>query len=410
MPIRVVTAFRCLLLLQAALAIGPGGSESALAQDRPIAGSGQMPAADPFAEAPRNVVEAIREMLGNRAQRNPFNEIKTCFERAGPNTFGQADCRQRLDRYFADVIVSRKDLLGALPPLEVYVRLVALSGDPGGAAFSNDVYGLRGILITLDDAQGFRAVRQCFADAGPQPSIRQICRQRLDQFHTELMREHSVLFRDVDPKLLRKRLYAVADQDNAVFGMGDTTAFDSLRNIRKAQQDKQIEAARELAQAQASYCPPSNSRRLAPLEVQMATDGVCLCSYGRRYLGSNPTVRGRPVMATFASCGPVGRFRVGDLNRGELMHGDWVTLQASHGGYVGVTPNGSVYADRPAVGKFEQFRLVRAGNRPGRIQPGEMVTLISPRGMYVSTNLAGGGELRGTRQPPRPQEYFVLVR
>jgi hypothetical protein len=54
--------------------------------------------------------------------------------------------------------------------------------------------------------------------------------------------------------------------------------------------------------------------------------------------------------------------------------------------------------------------VVRPSNRPGQIQPGEMVTLISPRGVYLTTNLAGGGALRGIKNLPQPHEYFVLVR
>lgn len=392
------------------LHLGILGTSFAMAQNAPIAGSGQLPALNSLASAPPNVVEAISKMLGNRKQRNPFNHIKSCFDRAGSNKIGQIDCRTKFDLYFRTVLEERKDLLSGIPPLEVYARLAALSRDPSGPPFARDIYSLRGVITRLEDARSFREVALCFADAGPQPAIRQICRQRLDRFHTELMRENSVLFRDIDPALIRKRLLAVADRNNAVFGGSDTTAFDSLRNIRKAQQEERQADFQAMASARRYYCAPTQSRRIPPLETQMSTDGVCLCSYGRRYFGSNPTLRGRPVQSVYKSCGRFGRFRIVDLNRGRLKHGDWVTLQASHGGYMSHNKNGFVYADRQTPGKFEKFRLFRVSGAPGPIRPGEMVGLISQRGKYISTNLQGGGTLRGVDEKPEPHEYFVFVR
>lgn len=386
------------------------GAGEASAQSAPIAGSGGLPVLDPLASAPLNVVAAVRKMLGNRKQRNPFNHIKTCFERAGSNKIGQIDCRHKLNRYFRTVLEERKDLLSGLPELEVFTRLVALSKDPTGPSFAKDVYSLRGVVTRLEDALKFRAVHLCYEEAGPQPAIRQICRQRLDRFHTELMRENAILFRDVEPELIRKRLAVVADRDSGVLGGTGTSAFDSLRNIRKAQQEEKQAAFLAMAQARRYYCPPSQSRRLPPLETLMGTDGVCLCSYGRRYFGSNVRARGRPVQSVYKSCGSSGRFKVVDLNRGRLNHGDWITLQASHGGYVSHNKNGFVYADKQTAGKYEKFRLVRVSGAPGPIRPGEMVGLLSPRGKYISSNLKGGGTLRGVDEKPEPHEYFVFVR
>ncbi len=349
-------------------------------------------------------------MLSNRAESGFFDGIKACFKNAGLNELAQIDCRRRFDRFFAEVREKRRDLLGPLPPLEVYARLAALSGDSQGVRFSKDVYALRGVINDLETAREFEEVKTCFQQAGPQPAIRQICRQNLDRFHAELMRENALLFRDLEPEAIRKRLFAVADEGNAIFGVGETTAFDSLRKIRKAQQEEKEAAARAMATAQRYYCRPSASRRVAPLEAVMASDGVCLCAYGGRFLGSTPAEKGRPVKAVCGQCGAAGRFKIADLNRGSLMHGDWITLQAIHGGYVSVHRNGFVYADRQQAGKFEKFRVVRPSNRPGQIQPGEMVTLISPRGVYLTTNVAGGGALRGIKNLPQPHEYFVLVR
>ena len=399
-----------LILLCLAVVAGAGHRGGALAQGAPIAGSGKLPEIDPYAEAPHDVVEAIANLLSNRTEGNPFNGIKACFKDAGGNEITQIDCRQRLDRYFSDMMEKHREKLGRFSRLEVYARLTDLSGDPSGKSFVRDVYALRGVVVGLDDARRFRDVKICFQDAGPQPAIRQICRQQLYRYHTELLRENFVLFRDINPKLIHKRLFAIADQDNAIFGVGEMTAIESMRNIRKAQQEEKQSAARAMSQAQRYYCPPSTSRRLEPLEVQMASDGICLCSYGRRFLGSTPTVRGRPVGAIYSSCGATSRFRILDLNRGHLMHGDWITIQAAHGGYVGVHENGFLYANRPTAGKYEQFRIVRPSGLPGQIRPGEMITLMSPRGVFVSTNLSGGGALRGVKEKPKPHDFFVLVR
>lgn len=230
----VRSLFFAVQLLAAAAAAGNAG----YAQNNPVAGSGKLPELDPFAGAPQNVTDAVATMLSNRAERSPFSAIKGCFKNAGLNEIAQIECRQRFDRYFAHVREKRRDLLGPLPPLEVYARLASLSGDPQGVRFAKDVYGLRGLINNLDDARGFAEVKKCFQQAGPQPAIRQICRQNFDRFHTELMTKNALLFRDLDPEVIRKRLFAVADEGNSIFGVGETTAFESLRNIRKAQQEE----------------------------------------------------------------------------------------------------------------------------------------------------------------------------
>lgn len=209
------------------------------------------------------------------------------------------------------------------------------------------------------------------------------------------------------PEAILRRLQELADSDGVLAG-GGTQTFDSLRNIRKAQQEEAIKAQRALAAAAANYCPAPGGMQ-GPLESRMTDTGICICGYGRRYAAPNPLRPGAPVQASYRSCGEAGRFRINDLNGGGLSNGDWVTVQAAHGGYLSVAQNGAVRSDKTEVGKFERFRIFRVSGIAGRIHAGEMVTLVSPRGMFVSANLRGGGILSGTRERPGPYDYFVLV-
>lgn len=396
-------SFRKLL---AAMWLAAALPAAAVAQ-APIAGSGDLPGIDPLARPSRVVVDAIEKLMGDRTIRGPFLLIRACFEEAGQQVSLLQVCRQRLVRYYRALAADQREALGGLPPVEVFVRLDELAKDPDSAAFMKDMFALRGIVNDIDQAETFRDIKDCYTEAGPQPAFRQLCRQRLERFHTEIAATRSLDFRDVKPEAVLKRLQELADSNNVVVG-GGSQAFDSLRSIRKAQQEEAIKAQQALAAAASYYCQAPASRQ-APLETRMAEAGVCLCGYGRRYAAPNPLKPGTPVQASYRSCGEAGRFRIRDLNGGVLSHGDWVTIQGAHGGYLSVAQNGAVQSDKPEAGKFERFRIFHVNGIAGRIQAGEMVTLVSPRGMFVSVNLRGGGVFAGSRERPGPYDYFVLV-
>lgn len=399
---------RIIKLLAALLLLAVAAPGIALAQ-APIAGSGELPGVDPLARPSRAVVDAIEKIMSDRGDRGPFLLIRSCFVESGAQPSLLQICRQRLERYYREMMTEGREALAALPPMEIFVRLVELAKDPDAAGVMSDMFALRGILKNVEELQTFREIKDCYREAGPQPAIRQICRQRLDRFHIELTRTKSDAMRDVKPEVIHHRLLELADADRVGVAGGDMTAFESLRNIRKVQQDELARRSQSIALAAQNYCSAPPARQSPPIEVRMSDPGVCLCGYGRRYVGSKADLSGHPVRAIYGQCGPDGRFRIADLNGGSLMHGDWITIQAAHGGYVTVTATGAVLADRPEVGKYERFRIFRANGVAGRIQAGEMVGLISPRGVYVTTNVEHGGSLRGTREKLKPHEYFVLV-
>jgi len=105
-----------------------------------------------------------------------------------------------------------------------------------------------------------------------------------------------------------------------------------LRDIRRKQEDRKTGARLALVKAKARYCVAGRSRRTPNLVSQLREPGICICSYGRRYIGSGASLRNRPVRAAYRQCGIQGRFRVSDLNGGQLNHGDWITLRAAHDG------------------------------------------------------------------------------
>jgi hypothetical protein len=402
----IFTAMTRIRKLLAALWLAATLPASAVAQ-APIAGSGDLPGIDPLARPSRVVVDAVEKIMGDRTVRGPFLLIRTCFEEAGRQTALLQVCRQRLVSYFRSLVLDQREALGGLPQVEVYVRLIELANDPDAAVFMKGMFALRGIVNDVDQAQRFSDIKDCYRDAGPQPAFRQICRQRLERFHSEIAATRALDFRDVKPEAILKRLQELADSGSALAG-GGAQAFESLRNIRKAQQEEAIKAQQALAAASAYYCPAPASRQ-ASLESRMADTGICLCGYGRRYIAPNPLRPGAPVLAGSRSCGEAGRFRIRDLNGGVLSNGDWVTVQGAHGGYLSVAQNGAVQSDKTEAGKFERFRIFRVSGIAGRIQPGEMLTLVSPRGMFVSANVRGGGILAGSRERPGPYDYFVLV-
>ena len=375
----------------------------------PLAGTGQMQPVDPAARPSRAVTDAVEKIMSNRDDRAPFLRIRRCFEEAGARQGMLLVCRQRMESYHRFLDRERRDILGGLPVLEVHARLLDLARDPGAGVFMGDVFALRGILTTLEDARDFRDIKACFRDAGPQPALRQICGQRLDRFYDERALTLTDAMRDVKPDLIRRRLRERADAEGAGIVAGDTNAFESLRNIREAQQNKREAARRAIAAAQPYYCTASPGKYAAPLESRMSEEGICLCAYGRRYLASGAVQPGRPVRAAYGQCGVAGRFRIGDLNRGRLAHGDWVTLRAAHGGYLSMDASGHVTADKNDTGRFESFRVLRASGLAGVVRPGEMVALVSPRGFYVIPDFARGGTLRGSKGTLKPHEYFVLL-
>jgi hypothetical protein len=391
-----------------ALVLTAGLAPSAANAQAPVAGSGALPALDPFAQSPRDVVEAVEKMMSNRKDREPLHAIRGCFHESRLQPALLRVCRQRLAMFNRRIIEARSDIFAGLPPLEIYIRFVEIAGDPDSLSIRKDLFALRGIIGEVDEAGRFRTIKECFRDAGPQSAIHQICRQQLDAFQTEILRTRGIQLRDIRPEAIRRRLLAVATAEQIGFMTGDTTAFESLRNIRRAQHDKKVAAQTALVKAMPYYCSAKTGGRAATLTSQLAAPGVCICSYGRRYAASGAGMQSRPVRVAYSKCGPAGRFRVGDLNGGRLRHGDWITLRAVHNGYLSMNRDGIVYANRERPGKSEKFRLIKATNIPGVIQPGELIVLVSARGVFVVPDLKQG-RLKATKQPPAPHEYFVLT-
>lgn len=399
---------RIQFLLIAALTLTAGMAPSAANAQAPVAGSGALPMLDPFAQSPRDVVEAVKKMMSVRKDRGPLHAIRGCFRESRLQRALLQTCRQRLVTFNREIIETRSDIFAGLPPLEVYIRFVEIAGDPDSLSIRKDLFALRGILSEVGEAGRFRTIKECFRDAGPQSAIHQICRQQLEAFQTEILRTRGIQLRDISPEAIRRRLLAVATADQIGFMTGDTTAFQSLRNIRKAQQDKTVSAQAALARAKPYYCAVKTGGRAVTLASQLAAPGVCICTYGRRYAASGAGMQSRPVRVAYKNCGAAGRFRVGDLNGGRLRHHDWITLRAVHNGYLSMNRDGIVYANRERPGKSEKFRLIRATNTPGVIQPGELIVLVSARGVFVVPDLKQG-RLKATKQTPAPHEYFVLI-
>lgn len=389
-------------------AVGVLAFANAADAQAPIAGSGALPALNPLAQSPKLVSDTIAKILSNRADRQPFLAIKACFRESKIQTALRQSCRLRLERYQRDIARKYPDRFDDLSPLEVYIRLVQVSDDPDQLVISRDLFALRGIVTRIPEARRFRTIKECFTTAGPQPAIHQICRQQLDAFQAELLRTRGIELRDVRPEAIKQRLLSVAMSGQTGFMAGGTSAFDSLRQIRKEQQQRKTAAVTALVKAKPYYCPTPKSRRTPGLASRLADPGVCICTYGRRYAGSSASLSRRPVRVSYKRCGAAGRFRIGDLNGGRLRHGDWVTFRAVHNGYLSMNRDGIVYANRERPGKSEKFRLIRAVNKPGLIGAGEMFVLVSARGVFVVPDLKTG-RLKATKQKPAAHEYFVLT-
>lgn len=388
--------------LFAAIPLFPVGAQA------PIAGSGALPQMNPEAQSPPDVIEAVGKLMSIRRDRGEMHEIKGCFRRSRLQATLRQICRQRLKSYFGRMMLKHRDIFANSKPLELFIRFIEVSGDPESNAFRKDLFSLRGIIGTIDEAQRFRQIKECFQDAGPQPAIQQFCRQRLDAFQGEILRTRGVELRDISPAAIRRRLLTVATSDQVGFLAGDTTAFESLRNIRKAQQEKKIKARTALVTARRSYCQVKTGRRAVSLTSLLSDPGICLCTYGRRYATSDPGQQSRPVRVAPGKCSAASRLRVGDLNGGRLRHHDWVTLQAVHNGYLSMNRDGIVYANRSQAGKSEKFRIIRAANTPGIVRAGELIVLVSARGVFVVPDLKNG-RLKATKKTPLPHEYFVLT-
>lgn len=372
----------------------------------PVAGSGALPAIDPFADSPREVVEAVKKFMGIRKTRTTMLRIKVCFRESRLQIALRQVCRQRLETYFRDMLRMYPEIFSKLQPLEVYIQFVTVAADPDVASIRRDLFALRGIVTEVRQAQAFQSIKDCFKSAGPQPAMQQICRQRIDAFHAELMRTRGQQLRDVSPAAIKRRLVAVATVDQVGGTGGDLSAFQSLRNIRKAQQEKKAAARLALDKAKPYYC--QSRARVQTLRSRLAETGICICTYGRRYAASTARQRTRAVRVASSSCTRAGRFRVRDLNGGSLRHGDWVTLRAAHNGYLSMSRDGVVYANRDRAGKFEKFRIIRATNLPGLIRPGELIVLVSARGVFVVPDLKFG-RMKATKEKPKPHEYFVFT-
>ena len=390
------------LLLAALLPFGMAGAQA------PIAGSGNLPVVDPSAQSPKIVVDAIAKVLSNRADRSPWLDIRACFRRSRVQLALRPICRQRLEVYHREMVRKYQTDFAGIPPIEIQIRFVELSEDPDSIAIRRDLIALRGVIEELNEASTFRTIKECFISAGAQPALQQICRQQLEAFTQQILSTKSARFRDIKPDAVRRRLQAVAMSDQAGFSAGDASTFQSLPGIRKAQREKREAGRIAIAQANPYYCKPSRRKGNPGLASLLADPGVCICSYGRRYAASNPALRNSPVRVAYRRCGPVGRFRIYDLNGGRLRHGDWITLRTFHGAYVSMNRDGYVYGNRRSAGKGEKFRVIRATNLLGVIRPGEMITLVSALGAFVVPDLKKG-RLRATKSKPAPHEFIVFM-
>jgi hypothetical protein len=154
----------------------------------PVAGSGALPAINPLAQSPPDVMKAVKKFMSIRKDRGRMHAIKGCFRESRVQPALRQICRQRLDRYFGEMLRKYPEIFSKSQPLELYIRFVEISDDPDSLRIRGDLFALRGIVTEVIQARGFRSVKECFRDAGPQPAIQQICRQKLEAFHTELMR------------------------------------------------------------------------------------------------------------------------------------------------------------------------------------------------------------------------------
>ena len=170
----------------------------------------------------------------------------------------------------------RSDFSGVVP-LEIQIRLIELSDDPDAVTIRRDLIALRGIIAELNEARLFRTIKECFINAGAQPALQQICRQQLETFTKELLSSKASRFRDIKADAVRRRLRTVAMSDQVGFSAGDSTAFESLRDIRKAQREKRDAGRIAMAKASPYYCQPSRRKGSPRLAAQLAGQGICIC-------------------------------------------------------------------------------------------------------------------------------------
>ena len=173
------------------------------------------------------------------------------------------------------------DRFDGLQPREVYIRLVQISDDPDKLVVTRDLFALPGDRVAgsrCPQIPSDQAVLQRCGAADSNSSdvntaIHQICRQQLDAFHSELLRTRGIELRDIRREVIKRRLLSVATSDQTGFLAGGTSAFDSLRQIRKEQQLKKTEAMTALVKAKPYYCPAPTGRRVPQLSRQLADPG-----------------------------------------------------------------------------------------------------------------------------------------
>ena len=68
--------------------------------------------------------------------------------------------------------------------------------------------------------------------------------------------------------------------------------------------------------------------------------------------------------------------------------------------------DGIVYAKRSQAGKSEKFRIIRAANTPGIVRAGELIVLVSARGVFVVPDLKNG-RLKATKKPATARVFCV---
>lgn len=103
-------------------------------------------------------------------------------------------------------------------------------------------------------------------------------------------------------------------------------------------------------------------------------------------------------------------FSLSDLNGGDLVSGDLITLGTLDGHFLSAEGGGGGVVDaiRTAAVDWETFRLVKVGGT-GAIQSGNQVALQTVlRGLYVSAENGGGGAVVADRASIQSWETFVI--
>jgi hypothetical protein len=119
---------------------------------------------------------------------------------------------------------------------------------------------------------------------------------------------------------------------------------------------------------------------------------------------------GGPIDATASEPGEWSRFLFGDVNDGQLEHGDYVKM-LTFGGWFIAAGNGTFTADEPYSSPnphVVRFQVERAAGA-GVVADGDVIYLRTSGGGYVSAVGGGGGGTTVITGPPGPDEAMTFV-